>query len=42
MEKAKSAIRMLEPSELVVPDTIYSKTLEEMDRTIRNYNIDSV
>lgn len=28
---------MLEPRELVVPDTISSKTLEDMDAAIRNF-----
>lgn len=33
---------MLEPRELVVPDTISSKTLEDMDRAISNFKIASV
>ena len=33
---------MLEPRELVVPDTISSKTLEDMDRAISNFKIGSV
>lgn len=28
---------MLEPRELVVPDTISAKTLEDMDRAIKNF-----
>ena len=33
---------MLEPRELVVPDTISSKTLEDMDRAISNFKMASV
>ena len=42
MEKADCAIRMLEPREFVVPDTISSKTLEDMDRAISNFKMGSV
>ncbi len=33
---------MLEPRELVVPDTISSKTLEDMDAAIRNFKVNNV
>ena len=33
---------MLEPRELVVPDTISSKTLEDMDAAIRNFKAGAV
>ena len=33
---------MLEPRELVVPDTISSKTLEDMDDAIRNFKAGAV
>ena len=33
---------MLEPRELVVPDTISSKTLSDMDRAIENFKMDDV
>lgn len=33
---------MLEPRELVVPDTISSKTLEDMDAAIRNFKTGAV
>lgn len=33
---------MLEPRELVVPDTISSKTLEDMDAAIRNFKAGNV
>ena len=33
---------MLEPRELVVPDTISSKTLSDMDRAIENFKMDNV
>jgi hypothetical protein len=33
---------MLEPRELTVPDTISSKTLEDMDRAIENFKMNEV
>lgn len=33
---------MLEPRELTVPDSISAKTLEDMDRTIQNFNMGKV
>ena len=33
---------MLEPRELVVPDTISSKTLSDMDQAIENFKMDNV
>ena len=33
---------MLEPRELTVPDTISSKTLEDMDKAISNFKMENV
>lgn len=33
---------MLEPRELTVPDSISTKTLEDMDRAIQNFNMGKV
>lgn len=33
---------MLEPRELTVPDSISTKTLEDMDKAVRNFRVENV
>lgn len=42
VKEYKNGCIMLEPRELTVPDSISSRTLEDMDRAIENFKINKV
>ena len=42
VKEFKNGCIMLEPRELTVPDSISSRTLEDMDRAVENFKINKV